>query len=584
MSRSNNVRKQDTKLRKAQAFLQQNDLANVQALCSKMVMDNPRNSRAQLLLGIAQARQGNIYEAEQHLQQAVDIDPNLESGWLSLGHLYEFQKQYTLAEESLLRSLAIKPTLFDARESLGRIYTITGRIDDAIKQFRLALEQSPDRLDALSGLTKALQIVGRIPEAYQVCMQALSIAPDNAIILETMGQIYRDMGKLEESLKYFRKALQLSPDYESAIYSEADILERMGQSEQALALLQPMLPRLDNDPDLLILYARICNRLHLDVPIVEHLNHALKNQSLYFRSRVQIHFLLGDLLDKQACYEDAFLHFKTGNQLFKQHLDESKYYDTIDNIISCFDALDGPLAPKSETSGITPIFIVGMPRSGTSLVEQILASHPQVYGAGEVNYIGLIAANLEYPDKAFKLDVSILQTMARQYMDALDKHSGGALFVTDKMPDNFLYLGLIALLFPNAKIIHTRRNPLDTCLSCYFKFFAGSHEYSYDLKELGLYYRKYEKLMNYWQHRGISFLDVHYENLINDLEGVSRQMTGYCGLEWSEACLNFHQSKRVVGTASYNQVNKPIYTTSIGRWKHYQNFLAPLREGLDMSS
>lgn len=574
---------QDAREKRALALLQQNDLEGARSLCSEIVADNPQHSQAQFMLGIVHARQGDLREAGRHLFQAVGIDPNLAEGWLRLGQVYELQGRHAEAEESLLRSLALKPALLEPREALGRVYSALERHDDAIEQYQKVIARMPASLPALDGLIKALRLAGRLTDAYQVCTQALAVAPDNVMVLVCMGQICQGIGKVEEALDYYRKALRLAPAYEPAVLGGAEALERTGRPDQALALLQPYLSRLDNDPGLLMLYARIGARLRLDDATDERLEQALRDPALDARTRERMCFLLGELRDRQARYDEAFAHYQAGNQSVWNRLDAGKTRDEIDAIIAGFDAQDGALQPNPEPAAITPIFIVGMPRSGTSLVEQILACHPQVHGAGELNILSDIAVELGYASPAFKPNAATLSVMARRYIDALKERSNGAPFVTDKLPGNFLFLGLIALMFPEARIIHTRRDPLDTCLSCYFQYFLGAHKYSYDLRQLGRYFRQYEKLMAYWRQRGIDFLDVQYEDLVADLEGISRRMTAYCGLDWDAACLNFHQSGRVVATASYHQVTQPIYTASIGRWRHYEKFLAPLQEGLAAS-
>jgi tetratricopeptide (TPR) repeat protein len=573
----------EAKVNRALAFLQQDVLASAQSLCAEIIAADPRHSRAQFMLGIIHARQGNLALAESHLQLAISIAPELTEAWLNLGQVYELQARYTQAEAALLRALALKPALPATHESLGRVYSQAGRFDDAIRHYRLVVKSVPDRLPALTGLVTALHMAGLITEADRVCAHALTVAPDNPGLLVSKGQICRDMVQPDEALRHFRKAMQLAPGYESAIYGEAEILELMGQPEQALARLQPLLHRLDDDPDLLILYAKICAGLKHDETIVERLERALGNQALDDRTREMIHFLLGRLLDKQAHYEKAFAQYQAGNLSIRQRLGNGNDLESIDAIIDSFDSVDFQALPRVETGEFRPIFIVGMPRSGTSLVEQILASHPQVYGAGELGYIGMSAAESGYGSASFSPDAETLRIMARRYIDAVTARSGGSLFITDKMPRNFLFLGLIVLLFPHARILHTRRDPRDTCLSCYFQNFSGAHRYSYDLGQLGRYYRKYEKLMHFWRQLGISFLDVQYETLVDDLEGVSRQMLEYCGLDWNEACVNYHQSGRVIATASYQQVRSPVYKTSIERWRHYAEFLAPLETGLATS-
>lgn len=564
----------------ALACLQRNDLAGAESLYERILESSPQDSKALFMLGIVHARQGQLQKSEQRMRKAIAIDPGMPEAWLKLGQLHELQGRFATAEASLLHALSLKPALHDAHESLGRVYTGLCRYEEAIEQFRNVLDQAPNQLAALDGLAGALRLSGRATAAYEVCTRALALAPDDARVHISMGRICHNMGKLEEAQDHYRKALQQIPDSAQAIFGEAEVLERLGQPEQALVRLQPLLSGMDGNAELLLLYAKICTRLKPDEPVIERLEKALGNDTLNITARERIHFLLGQLLDRDGRYDAAFGHYQAANRSVWQRLGDEKYQDPIDDIIATFDVLDYSSLPRADAKGVNPVFIVGMPRSGSSLVEQILASHPQVYGAGELNTIGIVAAGLGYAKAGFNPDAAAIQTMARRTMDGLKQLAGDAKFVTDKMPQNFLYLGLIALLFPDAKIIHTKRDPIDTCLSCYFQNFSGANRFSYDLEQLGRYYRRYEKLMDYWRQLGITFLDVQYEDLVADLEGVSRRMTGFCGMEWDDACLSYHESKRVTATASYDQVNKPIYTSSIGRWKHYKEYLEPLRKAL----
>jgi hypothetical protein len=228
-----------------------------------------------------------------------------------------------------------------------------------------------------------------------------------------------------------------------------------------------------------------------------------------------------------------------------------------------------------------------MPRSGTSLVEQILSTHPGVYGAGELTAIDQFARHLgdatgdAYPQSALHLDQATIDAAARQYLAALQDLAPSAIRVTDKMPGNFLHLGLIQLLFPGARVIHCRRDPLDTCLSCYFQQFNQGQTFSYDLSDLGHHYRQYQRLMRHWQSViSLPMLDVHYEDLVADQEAMSRKMLEFCGLDWTDECMRFYESKRYVATASYDQVRQPIYHKSVGRWRHYERYLGPLKTAL----
>jgi hypothetical protein len=224
-----------------------------------------------------------------------------------------------------------------------------------------------------------------------------------------------------------------------------------------------------------------------------------------------------------------------------------------------------------------------MPRSGTTLVEQILASHPDVFGAGEIDDLTLLAEAMPYPEGLPEASAEQLRALGASYVAGVRGRAGAALWITDKMPSNFYYVGLIRLALPNARIIHTRRDPVDTCLSCFSKLFVGvAQPFSYDLRELGRYWRQYDALMAHWRQvlPERAMLEIQYEELVADLETQARRLVAYCGLDWNDACLAFHETRRAVRTASAVQVRRPVYKSAVGRWRIYEEQLAPLIEEL----
>ena len=237
--------------------------------------------------------------------------------------------------------------------------------------------------------------------------------------------------------------------------------------------------------------------------------------------------------------------------------------------------------------GTRPVFIVGMPRSGTSLVEQVIASHPQAFGGAERHEISLISHRLsdwegsdkEYPECLVDVPPDIISSFADGYAQFVTDLPQGTTVITDKMPENYQHLVLIRLLFPDARIIHCTRDPVDTCLSYYFQEFVGSYDFAYDLADLGAHYVEYKRLMDYYRDEvGMSMLEISYEEMVADTERLAREIIDYCGLDWDEQCLRYYESDRVVRTASYDQVRQPIYTSSVGRWRHYEKHLLPLLE------
>lgn len=313
--------------------------------------------------------------------------------------------------------------------------------------------------------------------------------------------------------------------------------------------------------------------------------------------RSRLYFAIGNLFDKQGRWTEAFSNYESGNQLRKEIearrgvvFDPEAHRHEVDQIIRFFTKDYFTRVASHGVDSELPVFIVGMPRSGTTLAEQILASHSKVFGAGELQNIPLLIHRLGqrlrsrpfiYPQSLQAFNAHITSAVAADYLKELRRLDANAARIVDKMPFNFLHLGLIATLFPKARIIHCRRDPIDTCLSCYFQNFGNPAPFTLDLRHLGLYFREYERLMAHWAAvLPMPIFDLRYENLIDDQETVSRELIAFCGLEWEPQCLRFHETNRPVRTASVAQVKQPVYRRSIGRWQRYEAHLRPLFEVL----
>jgi hypothetical protein len=315
-------------------------------------------------------------------------------------------------------------------------------------------------------------------------------------------------------------------------------------------------------------------------------------RSLTDKESAELHFALGKMYADIGASESAFHNYRAGNGYRKSFMANRFDPDSFEKQIALFvDTFDGAFFARLKKLGNEtrlPVFIVGMPRSGTSLVEQILSSHPGVFGAGELPLINEMAwtflrqhAGIPFERIFDALDENRINEPADRYVQILEKLSGDARRVTDKLPGNFLNLWFIALLFPNASIIHCRRDPLDTCLSCYFTHFKQSLPYTDDLTTLGRYYRQYHRLMNHWHAvLPLPIFDVQYEALVENQEAVTERMLAFCDLEWDDRCLAYYNNARPVTTASCMQVRKKIYTGAVGRWRKYERFLGPLIESL----
>ncbi len=301
--------------------------------------------------------------------------------------------------------------------------------------------------------------------------------------------------------------------------------------------------------------------------------------------RMAMHFALGKAWMDVGDPAKAFAHLGQGNRMHREAIsfDPEATNAWLKTVCGAYDrALYERLAGAGAPSE-APVFVLGMPRSGTSLVEQILASHPDVYGAGELSLLNRLVQPYGGVAEAPRvLTPDLAKALGEAYLAEIGRLSGCAARVVDKMPANFMMVGLIPLIMPNARIIHVRRDPIDTCLSCYSKYFAKEQQFSYDLAELGGFYRGYEDMMAYWRKLSPAprLIEVQYEDVVDDLEGQARLMIDFLGLPWDEACLSFDKTKRPVRTASVNQVRQPIFKTSVGRWKSYAAQLKPLIDAL----
>ena len=338
-------------------------------------------------------------------------------------------------------------------------------------------------------------------------------------------------------------------------------------------------------PNAVLAFAAVSKDIHQEEQAAKLLSALLNEPDLTPGVTRSIHFALGKLHDRLGNYDRAFGHFDEGNKLKQAHYDSAAMEAEIKAIVGAFSPERYSALPSSTSKSEKPVFILGMPRSGTSLLEQILASHPRIHGAGELMFIPQLVDSigkrstppLPYPHWISGIDQATITALSDSYLKSIAALSPDADRVTDKLPGNFMHLGLMAKMFPDARFIHCTRNPLDTCLSCYFQDFAIGHAYSYDISNLAHFYQQYSLLMTHWKsllHTPI--LEVSYERLVESPATEIRQILDYCGMEWSDSCLEFHKTKRFIGTASHDQARHPLYKSSVGRWHHYESHIPEL--------
>ncbi len=524
----------------------------------KAIAAHPGHLESLSNLGAVLLEDERAEEAAVPLEQALRLNPDYAEALCNLGLVRNALDRHDAALPLLRRALELRPGYAEAFAGLARVFHEKESLEDAERCARRAVELAPDKAEMYGLLASILIEMARSDEARQMYRRALEIDPENNEALLGLGHLEMEGGDMEKAEALFRQALALKADNLPARFHLAQVKKVRPGDENLAALEAAALAAQDADA------------------------------ALPSKKAMSLHFALGKCYDDSKQYDKAFPHFLEGCRLKRATYD----YDAnavsrhFDSIIRTFDrGLLDRLRGAGDASQV-PIFVLGMPRSGTTLTEQIIASHPDVHGAGELPDLLAIAQRplngMGFPDNIRAIDRDRLAAWGADYVAGLRGRAPDAKRITDKMPANFFAVGLIHLMLPNAKIIHVNRNPVDTCLSCFTRLFNRKQNQTYDLAELGRYYVDYMRLMEHWRKvlPAGTFLDVQYEEIVADQEAQARRMLDYCGLEWNDACLDFHKHKRSIRTASVTQVRQPIYTSSVERWRPYEKHLGPLLDAL----
>jgi tetratricopeptide (TPR) repeat protein len=494
--------------------------------------------------------------------------------------------------ERLCRAvIQVWPTQADAQHLLGVIAARVGRYEAAAAHIQISLRSRPDNAEALANLGGALQKLGRKAEALAANQRAVAVKPGFAGAHLNLGLSLAELGRMEEAAVAFRRARQLDPRLLQAHLRLAVTLQEMGAREAAAAaarralacdpksvrgwsVLSDLKTFSADDPDLAAMEALLASAKGAPANDLAELEFALAKAWM-------------DAGDPGRAFARLLAANRRKRALFAYDIEAD--VAQIDSIGAAFGA-GGRTLPANPSS--LPIFVIGMPRSGTTLTEQILAAHPDVGAAGETPaFIELLIGALgqsglrAWPSALGELTDQSITDLGETYLARLSAEAPGKAKVVDKAPGNFRYAGLIARLFPNARVVWPRRDPIDTCFSCFATNFADRVAFANDLTELGRYHRAQERLMLRWQELipRDRFTEVRYEALVDNLEAEARRLVAFCGLDWDPACLRFHEGRSRVRTASVNQVRRPLYRTSIGRWRPYSAYLGPLLEALGVT-
>jgi len=539
---------------------------------------------------------GRLGEAEQLYRQILAADPRHADSLHFLGIIAFQTGRHAAAIDLIGQAIALRNDVPSYCNNLGLVLQSRGRFADAAAQYARAIALKPDYAAAHSNLGNALKAQGSLPEAAAQYRRALACNPNFAEAENNLGSAMQEQGSLDEARVHYHRALALRPDYPEAYGNLGNTLLKQGNVAAAQRAYEQAIALAPTKP---LYYRHLFDMGRVaagDGRFAAAVKLAQALPSLPLEDQKELHFALGKAYADQKEFQVSSQHFLAGNALMRRGVvyDEQETMDIFARIRAVFTADLLRAKRGAGDPSPAPVFIVGMPRSGTTLAEQILAGHPQVFAAGELNELQQVVLRLSahggastcFPEAVPSLPAEELRQLGRNYLDAVEPACGGAIRFTDKMPQNFCFLGLIHLALPNARIIHMRRDPLDTCLSCFTQQFGDSQRYTYDLGELGRYYRAYQAMMEHWRRvlpAGV-MLEVGYEDLVADTERQARRIVAHCGLQWNDACLAFHAAQRPVLTVSAAQVRQPIYHSSVGRWRPYGELLRPVINELGLAA
>ena len=589
----------------------------------------PDNAQAHNNLGIVHYERKQFEEAVASYRRALDLRPGMAEALNNLGNALRGIGDRHGALEAYRDALAQRTLYPEAHNNLGTLLQQDGKMEEAEEELRTAIAQNPRYIDAHNNLAQLLSSQRRDVEALAVLADSLKLQADNVQTLVLTAKVQLGRNNLEAAEQAARIALQVDEESADALTVLGQVLHERDRFDEALELLDRavatapenaeaqnfagvalksvgrldearghILKALELNAAMYAAYANLSDLVDFSEGVGAELFERMK--SIFDEASdpqadelLPLHYAYAKALDDRGEHERALQHYIAGGRIKRAQL----AYDEADTN-AFFDAIRAAfpkeLFEKRRYPGLEddrPVFIVGMPRSGSTLVEQILSSHPQVHGSGEVKHLSRALSQLrdrfpalpKYPQIIGEITPAQLDEVAKDYREALVKRAGGAHRVTDKLLTNFFFLGLINLLFPKAKVIHTMRDPVDTCLSAFTKLFKDDMPHSYDLAQIGRYYGKYRQLMEHWQTvlpDGFMTI-VKYEDVVADTEKEARRMIAFLGLDWDHRCIDFHKSERPVKTASLAQVRRPIYASSVQRWRRYGDGLRPLIEALE---
>jgi tetratricopeptide (TPR) repeat protein len=551
---------------------------------------DPNLAEAHNNLGQFLLEQHALQEALEHCRQAVRLKPDFAEAHNNLGNALREMGALEEAKACYAEALRLNPSVALVCNNMGQALQQEGKLDEAAAWYVKGLEQDSGSARIRINLASALQEQGKFSEAISNYETVLRAAPDSAEAHNGLGFARHEQGRYPEAMSHYRQAIELKPDFAAAHHNLGILREEMNDFPDAETCFREVLR---HDPTHAGARAQLATMLGSRLPEADlvALRQLLAHPLLPATKKSALHFGLGHVLDVRGAYCEAAEHVEEANRLCREEwrkqgksYNPAEHSQFVDDLIASFTKAFFRQAKDFGLETQRPVFIVGLPRSGTTLIEQILASHSQVFGAGELRLARQAfeampqVASLDAAPMAClpALDRGDVRRLARMHLNQLQEVSPEAARVVDKMPDNYLYLGLLAVQFPRARFIHCRRDLRDVAVSCWMTNFRHIR-WARDTEHLAARFRDYRRTMDHWQSvLPVPLLEIHYEETVADLEAVARRLVSWCGLHWEPACLAFHKTRRPVRTASVAQVRQPLYSRAVARWKNYDHALSQL--------
>ena len=526
-------------------------------------------------MGLALQDQGKLDDAIASYNKALAIKPGYAAAHNNMANALKGQGKLDEAIEAIKKALSLQSDYAEAHNNMGNILRDQGKLDQAIEAYNKALSLKPDYAEAYNNMANALKGQGKLDVAIEAYNKALSLKPDYAEAYNNMANALKGQGKFDVAIEAYNKALSLKPDYAGAFNNMGNALKDQGKFDEAIEAynkalsLKPDYTESHRNLSFLVKY----DSSHPQIAVV---NEMMKRSDLKDDDRCNLHYAFAKMSEDLGELDVAFESYVAGGKLrqkllaydFKQ--DQLAFHRIKENVLKVKDTL---LNKPVEAAHHTPIFILGMPRSGTTLVEQIISSHSHVHGAGELEILHRLAVPINLGEQLINSD-NIFK-LRKAYFNELGKVSAGSNFVTDKMPQNFRYIGLILKALPEAKVVHVQRDPAATCWSNFKHCFSTKGlGYSYDLEDTVGYFKLYQDLMNFWEQQYVGQIyHLDYDRLTVEQETETRQLIEYLELGWEDVCLSPQDNKRSIRTASQQQVRKKVYTGSSDAWRKFEPYI-----------